>query len=67
MCLHDSYTTRRVIFYPDKLTQYKLMILRNRQFGLNNDEKEALSWAWPYEIGNTMFHVVNAIMCINEL
>ena len=32
----------------------------NRQFGLNNDEKEALAWAWPYEIGNTMFNVVNA-------
>jgi len=32
----------------------------NRQFGVNNDEKEALVWAWPYEIGNTMFHVVNA-------
>jgi hypothetical protein len=32
----------------------------NRQFGVNNDEKEALAWAWPYEIGNTMFHVVNA-------
>ena len=32
----------------------------NRQFGVNNDEKEALAWAWPYEIGDTMFHVVNA-------
>jgi len=32
----------------------------NRQFGLNNDEKEALAWAWPYEIGGTMFNVVNA-------
>jgi hypothetical protein len=32
----------------------------NRQFGLNNDEKGALEWAWPYEIGNTMFNVVNA-------
>jgi hypothetical protein len=32
----------------------------NRQFGVSNDEKEALAWAWPYEIGNTMFHVVNA-------
>ena len=31
-----------------------------RQFGLNNDEKGALEWAWPYEIGNTMFNVVNA-------
>jgi len=31
----------------------------NRQFGVSNDEKEALAWAWPYEIGNTMFHVVN--------
>ena len=32
----------------------------NRQFGLNNDEKGALEWAWPYEIGNTMFNLVNA-------
>jgi hypothetical protein len=32
----------------------------NRQFGLNNDEKEALAWAWPSEIGNTIFNVVNA-------
>lgn len=32
----------------------------NRQFGLSNDEKGALEWAWPYEIGNTMFNVVNA-------
>jgi len=32
----------------------------NRQFGLNNDEKEALAWGWTFENGNTMFHVVNA-------
>lgn len=32
----------------------------NRQFSLNNDEKGALEWAWPHEIGNTMFNVVNA-------
>jgi len=32
----------------------------NRQFAVSNDEKEALVWAWPYENGNTMFHIVNA-------
>ena len=32
----------------------------NKQFGLNNDEKKALAWAWPYEIGDTMFCAVNA-------
>jgi hypothetical protein len=31
----------------------------NRQFGLNNDEKEALAWGWTFENGDTMFHVVN--------
>ena len=32
----------------------------NRQFGLNASEKEAVEWAWPKEMGNTMFSVVNA-------
>jgi len=32
----------------------------NRQFGVNNDEKEALAWSWTFENGDTMFHVVNA-------
>ena len=32
----------------------------NRQFQLDKVEKDAVEWAWPYEIGNTMFHVVNA-------
>jgi len=31
----------------------------NRQFGLNAAEKEAVEWAWPLEIGDTMFAVVN--------
>ena len=31
----------------------------NRQFGLNANEKEAVEWAWPKEMGNTMFAVVN--------
>jgi len=31
----------------------------NRQFGLNAPEKSAIEWAWPKEIGNTMFNVVN--------
>jgi len=31
----------------------------NRQFGLNNPEKEAVEWAWPHEMGDTMFNIVN--------
>jgi hypothetical protein len=31
----------------------------NRQFGLNAQEKEAVEWAFPKEIGNTMFAIVN--------
>ena len=31
----------------------------NRQFCLNNPEKEAVEWAWPQEAGETMFHIVN--------
>jgi hypothetical protein len=31
----------------------------NRQFGLNAPEKGAVEWAWPIEMGDTMFAVVN--------
>jgi hypothetical protein len=31
----------------------------NRQFGLNEDERKAVEWAWPQEAGDTMFHAVN--------
>ena len=32
----------------------------NRQFNLNQPQKEAVvEWAWPQEMGNTMFAVVN--------
>ena len=31
----------------------------NRQFGLNAPEKEAVEWAWPKEMGDTMFAIVN--------
>jgi hypothetical protein len=31
----------------------------NRQFNLNQLQKEAVEWAWPQEAGYTMFHVVN--------
>jgi hypothetical protein len=31
----------------------------NRQFQLGKLEQEAVEWAWPQEIGETMFHVVN--------
>jgi hypothetical protein len=32
----------------------------NRQFGLNEDERKAVEWAWPQEAGDTMFAVVNS-------
>jgi hypothetical protein len=31
----------------------------NRQFQIGKPEQEAVEWAWPYEQGETMFHVVN--------
>ena len=32
----------------------------NRQFQIGEKEKEAVKWGWEQEMGNTMFHVVNA-------
>ena len=31
----------------------------NRQFGLNAQEKDAVEWAWPMEMGGNMFAIVN--------
>src|SRR5210317_2447662 len=31
----------------------------NRQFNLNQLQKDAVEWAWPQEMGDTMFAVVN--------
>ncbi len=31
----------------------------NRQFQLGKVEKDAVTWAWPLEAGDTMFNVVN--------
>lgn len=31
----------------------------NRQFNLNPPKKEAVEWAWPQEMGDNMFAVVN--------
>jgi hypothetical protein len=31
----------------------------NRQFNLNQPQREAVEWAWPQEAGDTMFAVVN--------
>jgi hypothetical protein len=31
----------------------------NRQFALGEMEKSAVEWAWPQELGDTMFNVVN--------
>jgi hypothetical protein len=31
----------------------------NRQFQLNQPLKEAVEWAWPQEMGDNMFAVVN--------
>ncbi len=32
----------------------------NKQFQLGEKEKEAVKWGWLQEVGETMFHVVNA-------
>jgi hypothetical protein len=32
----------------------------NRQFQVGEKEREAVEWGWNQEMGNTMFHVVNA-------
>ena len=31
----------------------------NRQFNLNQPQKDAVQWAWPSEMGDNMFAVVN--------
>ena len=31
----------------------------NRQFQLKEPERSAVEWAWPQEIGDTMFNIVN--------
>ncbi len=31
----------------------------NRRFQLKEQEQEAVEWAWPYEQGHTMFHIIN--------
>lgn len=32
----------------------------NRQFQLNEKEREAVEWGWTYDVGETMFHVIQA-------
>ena len=32
----------------------------NRQFNLNQVERDAVEWGWIFEAGDTMFSVVNA-------
>jgi hypothetical protein len=31
----------------------------NRQFNLNQPQKDTVEWAWPQKVGDTMFAVVN--------
>ena len=31
----------------------------NKQFALKEPERDAVAWAWPQEVGDTMFHLVN--------
>jgi hypothetical protein len=31
----------------------------NRQFQLNQPQKDSVEWAWPQEMGDNMFAVVN--------
>jgi len=32
----------------------------NRQFMLSETEREAVAWGWCFDVGNTMFHVIQA-------
>ena len=32
----------------------------NRQFQLKEPERKATEWAWPYEMGDSMWNIVNA-------
>ncbi len=32
----------------------------NRQFQIGEKEREAVKWGWEQEMGNTIFHVINA-------
>jgi len=32
----------------------------NRQFQLNEKEREAVSWGWCFDVGESMFHILNA-------
>jgi hypothetical protein len=32
----------------------------NRQFQVGEKEREAVKWGWEQEMGNTMFHIINA-------
>lgn len=34
----------------------------NRQFQLNEVERDAVSWGWAHDVGNSLFHVINAYM-----
>ena len=36
------------------------MINFNRQFQLNQVEQEAVAWGWGFDVGNTMFHLIQA-------
>ena len=32
----------------------------NRQFNLNKSEQEAVDWGYYQDVGDTMFHIINA-------
>ncbi len=32
----------------------------NRQFQLSQNEKDAVSWGWAHDVGETMFHIIQA-------
>ncbi len=36
------------------------MLSFNRQFQLNQVEQEAAAWGWGFDVGNTMFHLIQA-------
>jgi len=37
----------------------------NRQFQLKEPERKATEWAWPYDMGDAMFNIVNTYTCVS--
>ncbi len=38
-----------------------------KRFGIGDDERRALDWAWPQEQGNTMFHIIQTFTRASQM